>query len=105
MLTILLCTNMEKYAKYHSCNNTEKYVNVVRISYADRIYREIHVCKHNLHISFAQNIKRNTQIVLVYFTHMEYLEKYTNCYGVFYTDRILREICDLCWCISLAGNL
>ena len=53
-LTISFCTNMEKYAKYHSCNNIEKYANAVRVFYPDRIYREIR--EHNSRISLAQNI-------------------------------------------------
>ena len=81
---------MEKYAKYRSCNNIEKYANAIRVSYPNIIYREIR--EHNSRISLAQNIWRNTRIVLAYFTHMEYLEKYANCVGVFHSQGTYREI-------------
>ena len=70
-LTISLCTNMEKYAKCRSCNNIEKYANALRVSYPDRIYREI-----------------RTQFA--YFTRTEHIEKYANCVGK------LREIREMC---------
>ena len=57
--TISLCTNMEKYAKYHSCTNTEKYSNTVCVFYPDRIYREI-------------------RELYAYFTRTEHIEKYAN---------------------------
>ena len=66
-LTVSLCTNMEKYAKYHSCNNIEKYANAIRVSYPDRIYREIR--EHNSRISLAS---------------MEHIEKYANTIRVFH---------------------
>ena len=102
-LPISLCTNMEKYAKYSSCNDTEKYANAIRVSYPDRIYREIR--EHSSRISLAQNIWRNTRIVLENFKHMEYLEKYANCVGVFHSQGTYREICEHNSRISLAQNI
>ena len=50
-LTISLGTDMEKYAKYRSCNNTGKYANAARVPYPDRIYGEI--CEHKSCISLT----------------------------------------------------
>ena len=74
--------------------------------------------KHNSHISLAQNnteklcwrislagnLLRNTRILLAYFTHREPLEKYANGVGIFHSQGTYREICKLCWHVSLAVN-
>ena len=151
MLTILLGTNMEKYVKYCSRNNTEKYVlpiqtesvekyaNTICVFHSYRTYREI--CEHNLCISLTGNIYRNIRIVLAYFNHREpiekyenticvfhlqgtygeiielcrhisfayftcreHIEKYADCVGIFHSQGTYREICELCWCISFMWN-
>ena len=77
----------------------EKYVNCVGVFHLQGIYREIH--EHNSHNSLAQNIQRNMQIVLAYFTYMENIEKYTNYIGIFHSQGTCREICEHNWHISL----
>ena len=47
-LTILMCTNVEKYVIRQHCNNMEKYANMIRILIMHVSYTKLH--EHNLRI-------------------------------------------------------